>query len=109
MRIEKHPIGYLSAELEVEGYQDSAYTAVLITTNGGKEVLGRGTAKRSPEDKNRPEIAQELALGRAMEVAGKRLIKRANGLVRHQDYVVAEKQRRLEAQAAPKRRTRKTK
>lgn len=105
--MEQWPTGHLYMEpnLTIEGFQDNYYTAVVVATDTGKTILGRGAARRSPEDKHRPDIAQTLALGRALEAAGRRISRRANGLVRHQDYVAAEK-RRLAAERAPKRRVR---
>lgn len=106
MKFTRHPTGslWLNDPVEIEGWQDRNYCSVVITL-GGKQVLGKGVARRDPVDKERPELAQQLAFGRALEDAGRRISRRADGLVRHADYVAAEK-RRLAAERAPKRRVR---
>lgn len=59
-------------------------------------VLVSGEALRHPDDKNDHELATLLATGRALERAGKKLTKRANGLVRHNDYLAALKDKQKE-------------
>jgi hypothetical protein len=48
-------------------------------------VTAIGQAKRSPEDKKCPEIGSYLAVGRALESAGQKFIRRGNGLVKHKE------------------------
>lgn len=59
----------------------------LIYLPSGDTVLVSGEALRHPDDKNDHELATLLATGRALERAGKKLTKRADGLVRHNDYL----------------------
>jgi hypothetical protein len=53
------------------------------------DVIGEATgeARRDPIDKNDAQLASDLALGRALEAIGKRLVKNANGRVKHNDDI----------------------
>ena len=51
----------------------------------GNVVRASGQAFRHPDDKNDEELARMLATGRALQAAGRKLEKRANGLVKHHD------------------------
>ena len=74
---------WLRNPIQIEGYEDHHYTGVTVIVDAhGSEVLGRGCARRDPHDKYNAEIGRQLALGRALEDAGKRITKRANGLVK---------------------------
>ncbi|MQA87180.1 MAG: DUF1876 domain-containing protein [Streptosporangiales bacterium] len=45
---------------------------ILVTTDGGTVITGRGAAHRNPRDSDVPEIGDELAVARALsQVAGK--------------------------------------
>lgn len=55
----------------------------LRVTVDNQSVDVTGSAKRDPEDKPNASIGRLLAYGRALEVASKRLIRRANGYVEH--------------------------
>lgn len=54
--------------------------------DGGIETV-TASAKKDPHDKFDPEIARDLALGRALQKLGRRLEKRANGRIKHNDEV----------------------
>jgi hypothetical protein len=62
-----------------------ATIAVMFAVIDGKEYRWTGTAKRVPEDKFVPEIGAKLALGRALEKAGRQLQRQANGFVKSMD------------------------
>ena len=81
-----------------EGWQDTRYCALTLTTDEGRTILGRGVARRDPHDKHNPTIGQQLALGRALEDAARRILKRANGEVKHAEDVAADRQKRREEQ-----------
>lgn len=49
------------------------------------EIDAVGVAKRDPKDRARKEIGYNLAFGRALENLGKKIEKKANGLVKHND------------------------
>lgn len=89
MEFSQHKSGAIWAETVVtfEGYQDKDYCAVAFLEERSQRVLGRGVARRTPHDKYDGEIARDLALGRALVNAGNRMLKRANGRVKHADDV----------------------
>ena len=83
----KEPTGHLvclTSLLTIEGWQDKNYTGFSIT-NGDDKVLGRGAAHRDPDDKFDADIGQQLALGRALESASRKILNRANGMVKHRE------------------------
>lgn len=50
-----------------------------------RRIITTGTARRHPGDKHDEQVAEFLALGRALENLGKKLQKRANGIVKQND------------------------
>jgi hypothetical protein len=58
-----------------------------------KIYIGSGTAIREPNDKPDEEIAYFLALGRAFENLSGKLLKQANGLVKHNEDVAIAKEK----------------
>ena len=96
--IHTHNTGVLWPETDItfEGFQDHHYTSITIVTDDGRTVLGRGTARRDPADRYKPEIGQQLALGRALVNAGNKILKQGNGLVNHNSWVAEERAKRKE-------------
>jgi hypothetical protein len=72
------------AVIDVQVFQDNNYCSVTLS---GPEWEASGNARRNPDDDPHDEIGFLLALGRALENAGRKLQKRANGLVKHADDV----------------------
>jgi hypothetical protein len=72
------------AVIDVRVFQDDNYCSVTLA---GPEWEASGNARRDPEDEPKYEIGFILALGRALENAGRKLQKRGNGLVKHADDV----------------------
>lgn len=64
-----------------------------------------GEALRHPDDKNNEQVATLLANGRALETMGKKLQKRARGLVKHNDDLAALKVHQKKAKANRKRKS----
>lgn len=52
---------------------------------GGEYIVAQGTARRCSEDKPDSEVAELYAYGRALQRLAKRLIKEADGKVKHKD------------------------
>lgn len=96
---------HINFNMEVESMagKDGAVARVNVEIRDGdggvrKATFGRperftveGYARRDPRDKPNPHIAEELALGRAMQRAGERLEKRSHGMVKHHDDVKAKR------------------
>lgn len=59
----------------------------LQVTVGNETVTTTGSAQRDPDDKPNEQIGLLLAYGRALESAGKRLLRRGNGLVEHAAHI----------------------
>lgn len=93
-----HDSGYLLVRdvMSLEGYQDKDYCAIALINDTTRKTMGRGVARRTPYDKHDPDLARELALGRALVSAGNRILKRANGRVKHADDVRRERERHAE-------------
>ena len=66
---------------------DTATIVTIFVKVGDRMVEVTGEAKRTPGDKNRPEVGVKLATGRALERLGRKLQREANGLVRHADQI----------------------
>lgn len=47
---------------------------VLLTTDGGATITGRGTAHRNPRDTDMPEVGDELAVARALSQVTHKLL-----------------------------------
>jgi len=58
-------------------------------SHGHQWVNTVGEAICHPDDKPNKDVGGELALGRALEAAGRRLVRRANGKVKHADQMRA--------------------
>lgn len=72
------------AKIDVQVFQDDNYCSVTLF---GPEWETSGHARRNPDDVVDRETGFVLALGRALENAGRKLTKRGNGLVKHADDV----------------------
>lgn len=66
---------------------------VIAYLNKEESITVTGEALRHPTDRNDEELADMLAYGRAFESLGRKLTKRADGLVRHNDYIAEMKKR----------------
>lgn len=66
---------------------------VVAHLNKEESITVTGEALRHPTDRNDEELADLLAYGRAFESLGRKLTKRADGLVRHNDYIAEMKKR----------------
>jgi hypothetical protein len=62
-------------------------SVVFVELQTGETISVTGSSKRDPIDKYDPVVGVNLALGRAFEKLGKKLQKRANGKMRHNDWV----------------------
>jgi hypothetical protein len=62
-------------------------------------IMTSGYSVRHPTDEHDPEVALQLAVGRAFQALGRRLERRANGLIKHHDDI-----RQLQAKKAAKHR-----
>ncbi len=51
----------------------------------GKTYTGSGSAKRDPVDKADKRLGELLAYGRALDSLGRKIMREANGLVKHHD------------------------
>jgi hypothetical protein len=81
----------LTINLEVIGTRDATIAGVDLLLHD--EIFSAdGTAKREPRDEDNREVAELLALGRALESLSNKLLKRANGLIKHQDDMRAYKE-----------------
>jgi hypothetical protein len=70
----------------VKVMKTGALTTATITVDTGNELVSfSGVARKHGKDKNRQEIGENLAIGRAMQKAGKYFTKQAEGLVKHAD------------------------
>lgn len=74
----------MTVELAVYGTRDATVAGAAIEV-AGEVYAGEGTSKRDPKDTFDPEIADLLAIGRALEVISQKMLKRASGLIKHQD------------------------
>ena len=81
-------------DMGIEGWQDTKFTAVNITTDDGGTVLGHGVARLNPQDKFDPEIGQELAIARAFESVARRKMRRVNGAIKHAEDMAIERRDR---------------
>jgi len=61
-----------------------------------EEIVGEGVAKKSGKDRNDDYVGENLALGRALEHLTAKVMRRANGKVKHNDDM---KQQRAERKA----------
>lgn len=73
--------------------------------NGDREITAEGRARRHPDDKPNPYVAEQMALGRALQKAGKQLERRSFGLVKHADDVRAHRRRLLAERQALRRKS----
>lgn len=68
------------------GHRATIATIQHTTVHGGDVIQATGEALRHPEDKYDRELAYALATGRAFESLGRKLQKRADGLVRMNEH-----------------------
>jgi hypothetical protein len=69
-------------------------TVELIGDNEETITTVTGSSVRAPGDKHNAEIAVHLAVGRAFEKLGRKLVRRGNGLVKAADNIAADKRAR---------------
>ena len=79
------------------GHRATIATAVY-RTRGGDRISATGETVRHPDDREDPDVAEQLAVGRALEALARKLLRRADGLVRHHEHNRTEK-----AEAGPVR------
>lgn len=72
-------------DAHVDGDSNVTLAHVRLPLTWMERIDVRASAKRDPKDKRNEEAGELLALGRALETLGKKLQKRGNGLVKHQD------------------------
>jgi hypothetical protein len=65
------------------GEQDGeTYAEASLNDDIGNDVVGRGRARRNPTDPDVPEIGDEIAVARALNDLGRRLLVTAAGDIR---------------------------
>lgn len=81
-------------------YEDDDITLAIAQVLDGDDVLhAYGRADRDPVDKNDKDLGRLIAIGRAMEKLTKKINKRAEGYVKHNDDVRADQlKKRLKAE-----------
>lgn len=91
------PIDYTGIDATITQSGDATIVVLeldLLSATGENEIVkATGTAKRAPGDRHDPETATLLALGRALEKLGAKVLKQGNGRVRHNDWLKANKKR----------------
>lgn len=94
--------------LLVTDFVNSEVAVVILDVNIPGVFVGRvdGVSKRDPVDRPNDAVALKLAYGRAFEKLGRKVLKQANGLVKHADTV---RDAKVQARAAKVTRTRKVK
>lgn len=66
------------------GEQDGeTYAEASLNDDIGNDVVGRGRARRNPTDPDVPEIGDEIAVARALNDLGRRLLAAAAGDIRN--------------------------
>jgi hypothetical protein len=84
--VEEYP-----SDVRVRVVQGHRATIAYATYEGGEwpftyhMVEATGEAIRHPQDKHNPDVAEQLAVGRAVEALARKLLKRANGMVKCAD------------------------
>jgi hypothetical protein len=78
--------------LSLERFTDRDYTKVEVCAPTSLHVSG--SAKRTPDDSDTPELAWHLACSRAFYKLARKHERQANGLVRHQEWVAEQKAKR---------------
>lgn len=73
--------------------QRATVVEVVAYLDTGEKIVVKGEALRHPTDRHDEELANLLATGRALELMGRKLTKRAEGLVRHNDHLAAQRQK----------------
>lgn len=74
-----------TADVKILAIKDGAVAQAYVKRGGEKVVTAEAKAQRHPDDKPNPEIAEQLAAGRALQKLGNKIEKRGNGLVKHND------------------------
>lgn len=99
--IEKSLSGLLVEVVSVKSLcsRDACITEVEALIQG-QLVVAQGTSRRNPEDKHVPEIAKLLASGRALQSVARKLQRRADGLMVHQEKIAQQRPLQLEKSAA---------
>ncbi len=76
----------VSLEVVEDGHTTDATARLTID---GEELVGRGLARRNPEDPNRPMIGDELAIARALVVLARKLGEKVDeGIAAYEGHVV---------------------
>lgn len=81
----------IEATVFVDGNATVANIDLVDTNNIALPINVTGSAKRGPGDKHDEAISVNLAMGRALGKLGRKLERRANGLVKQADNVAAAK------------------
>lgn len=68
--------------------RDASIVQVVVEIAGNKETI-TGTSRRAPADKPDLDVATLLAYGRAYQQLGRKLLRRAEGMVDHADNIRA--------------------
>lgn len=90
----KPPIRFpRQAPLELVTFQDSSHCWVGIK-QGTNDLVAEGSSHREREDEFDQNVGMMLATGRALEALSKKLMKHANGLVKHHDDMREYKEQR---------------
>lgn len=84
------PVPLLAGVVEADGVTGAA---VSVLGADGQVLDSVGWAFKDDQDEDDPLIGRELAMGRALRQLGQRLVRRAEGRVRHADEVRAARQR----------------
>lgn len=74
-------------------YSDGRTTTCVLTVQLDEELIKTfiGTARRAKVDKHSTELGRKIAQARAFEKLTMRLMRRASGLMRHQDHLYDQK------------------
>lgn len=82
------PASSASIEVITEYVNDEIATVdVYVNIPDVFEGVVNGTAKRDPIDKPDDILALNLAYGRAFDKVARKILRRAEGMVRHNDYI----------------------
>ena len=82
-------------------HPEFSWAQIHIQIGNDDWVSAAGYAKRHPEDKPDLELGLTLAYGRAFDNLSRKLLKRANGLVKHRDDMKEKKTTALKAKELP--------
>ena len=80
--------------LKVETYTDGRVTFARGTLIGGPigPVEANASSIRHPQDRRRSNVGEALAVGRMLQILGRRLEVRASGFVKHEDDMLQQRE-----------------